>query len=83
MEYQMPVRAIKNILMQELQGFFDAFYREYPGSFVMSDVQKEMVRIAKEVLSAKLEFCNTYEELNAYISDAGYRMSLEEWINSL
>lgn len=80
--YQMPVRAIKNILGKELQDFRNRFYNAYP-SFIMSDVQKEILSIGYELLKVKLDACVTYEDLEEFISFAGYRMSLEEWINSL
>lgn len=79
--YQMPVRAIKNILKAELQGFKDSFYTMSAG--VLSDVQKEMINLAYSELSGILEKSNHYNELEDYIAYAGYRMSLEEWINSL
>ena len=80
--YQMPVRAIKSLLKQELNSFRDGFYNAYP-KFIMADVMKEMVSISFHSLNERLENCNSYEELDDYISFAGYRISLEEWINSL
>ena len=80
--YQMPVKAIKRILLQELQSFRDGFYNAYP-SFIMSDVQKKMVGISFHHLKNTLDRCNSYQELDNFVSKAGYRMSLEEWINSL
>ena len=80
--YQMPVRAIKSILKKELQDFRDGFYNNYP-RFIMAEVMKEMVSIAFHQLNAKLENSNSYDELEDYITFAGYRMSLEEWINFL
>lgn len=81
-QYQMPVRAIKNILKKELDEFQKAFHSAYP-KFIMADVMKEMVYLAHSQLNDKLANSNTYDELEDYISLAGYRMSLEEWINSL
>ena len=78
----MPVKAIKNILRKELQGHRDGFYNAYP-KFIMSDVQKEMITLAHETLTRALDACETYEQLDDFISFAGYRMSLQEWIDSL
>lgn len=80
--YLMPVRAIKNILHKEIVEFRDGFFRAYP-SFIMADVQKEMVNLAKAILISKLNLCESYEDLDEFISYAGYKMSLEDWINSL
>lgn len=81
MNYQMPVKAIKNILGKELESHRDGFYHVYP-NFIMSDFQKNMIDIAYHCLKDVLELCNSYEELDSYIG-RNYRMSLEEWINSL
>lgn len=79
--HRMPVRAIKNILQKELQGFRDGFYTMSAGT--LADVQKEMIFLAYEELSEYLDTCEDYKSLEEYLSFAGYRMSLEEWINSL
>lgn len=81
-EYVMPVRAIKNILRKELQERRDSFFQAYP-TFIMSDAQKEMINIAYENLLSVLEKSNDYASLEDFISYSGYRMSLQEWIDSL
>lgn len=81
-EYQMPVKAIKSILKKEIEEFSNVFHRAYP-SFIMADVMKEMVYISKNYPLDKIEKCATYDDLEEIISEAGYRMSLEEWIDSL
>lgn len=81
-QYTFPIKAIKKILAKELKEFKDGFFKAYP-NFIMSDMQKEFIYIAYQVISDKLNACETYEQLNDYISYAGYRMSLKEWIDSL
>lgn len=78
----MPVRIIKNILKKELQAFRDSFYERIP-AYMLADVQKEMIDIAHNALNTALESCSDYESLDDYLSLAGYRMSLSEWIDSL
>lgn len=78
----MPVRAIKHILEKELEGFYESSLRVLHKES-LSDVPYEMMDIARAVLQAKLVNCNDYESLEEYINYAGYRMSLEEWVNSL
>jgi len=80
--YIMPVRAIKNILKKELEDHKQGIFNAYP-RFIMTDVQKEMIYIAYKALLNTLNECNDYVSLEAYISYAGYRMTLNEWINSL
>jgi len=80
--YIMPVKVIKNILKKELEDFKNGFFNSYP-NFIMSDVQKEFIYIAYGALLNVLNKCEDYASLEDYISYAGYRMSLQEWINSL
>lgn len=80
--YQMPVKAIKNILQKELEEKKQSFFNAYP-AFIMSDTQKEMIYISYAHLYEILQKCNDYASLEDFISYSGYRMSLEEWINSL
>ena len=80
--YQMPVKAIKNILKKELEERKNSFFNACP-SFIMSDTQKEMVYISYTHLSEVLDKCNDYASLEDFVSYSGYGMSLEDWINSL
>lgn len=80
--YQMPVRAIKNILKKELEEFKDSALNLLHKGYV-NDATKELIYIAHNVLTEKLEACNDYDSLDEFVSFVGYRMSLEEWINSL
>jgi hypothetical protein len=81
--YQMPVRAIKNILRKELEDFKGHALQSLRTCNTMSDVPKEMIYIAYTNLLEVLEKSNEYSSLEDYISYAGYRMSLQEWIESL
>lgn len=83
MNYQMPVRAIKNILKKELEEFKAHAIQALYNANTMSDVPKEMVYLAYTELSGILEKSNDYASLEDYLNHAGYRMNLEEWINSL
>ena len=80
--YIMPVRAIKRILGEELDKFKAQFFI-HESQLTMSDVQQEMLYIAESVMKASLESCTTYAELDDFLSYAGYRMSLQEWVQSL
>ena len=82
MEFQMPVKAIKNILKKELEERKTTFINILHNNYV-NDSCKEMIYIANEVSSKKIDECHNYEELDEVISFLGYRMSLEDWINSL
>lgn len=80
--YTMPVKAIKNILKKELESFKNGFFTAEL-HYRLSDVMKEFIYIAHNVLEERLESCTDYDSLEKYISFAGYRMSLQEWIDSL
>lgn len=81
--YQMPVRAIKNILKKELEQFKNNTLQVLHKEHFLSDVPKEMIYLAYSNLLGVLDKCQDYAALEDYISYAGYRMSLTEWINSL
>ena len=76
-----PVKAIKNILLRELESHNRGFYNAYP-QFIMSDVQKNMVQLANDLMQGRLKVYTTYEELDDYIREF-YCMSLVEWVESL
>jgi hypothetical protein len=80
--YIMPVKAIKNILLKELEEFKSMTYEAVKKSY-LSDVCANLVIMGYSKLKEQLEKCNSYESLEEYVTDAGYRMHLEEWINSL
>ena len=77
----MPVKAIKRILGDELSDFYSEACEKL--RYCISDVTKSLVHISHDILSDRLKDCETYEDLEEYISFAGYRMSLSEWIESL
>lgn len=78
MEYQMPVRAIKNIMRKEIQEHYSVACQD-----LHHDVQRNFVHVGYRYILAELEKCVTYDELDNFLSLADYRMSLQEWINSL
>lgn len=81
-QYQMPVRAIKNILKKELEERKNHLVQVLHSAYV-NDSCKEMIYIANEISYKKIEECHNYDELDELISFLGYRMSLDEWISSL
>lgn len=82
-DYVMPVRAIKNILKKELQDHRDGLYAISANGVILTDCQKEMIRFAHVKMQSALSFCTSYDDLEKFLSFAGYRMSLTEWIQSL
>ena len=78
MDYQMPVKAIKRILGEELS-------RHYIGALdnMHTDIQKEFCHFAYHQFKSALDAAQTYDDLQEVLSFTGYHMSVEEWINSL
>lgn len=80
--YTMPEKAIKHILQKELDihktEALQILYNAY-----VPDTEKELIYIAYQTLQNVLNQCETYNQLEDYLSYAGYHMSLEDWISSL
>jgi hypothetical protein len=78
MEYQMPVKAIKRILGEELS-------RHYTGALekLHTDPQREFCHFAYRQFKSALDAAETRDDLQEVLSFTGYHMSVEEWINSL
>jgi hypothetical protein len=77
-DYTMPVKLIKSLLDQEIEKHGDALKK-----YTYNDVQKEMIHIAKKTMLLKLDACQSYNDLEEFLSFSGYRMSVQDWINSL
>lgn len=74
--YQMPVKAIKSILLKEHKDFMQSSIT------VTWDYGRYIKRIADEKITRIIESIQTYDELEDFIGDSR-RMSLQEWIDSL
>lgn len=81
-KYQMPVKAIKNILQKEHEEFKKVSLQKLHEAYV-NDATKELIYIASEQVMGRLNNCVSYDDLDDFLSFAGYRMSLEDWINLL
>lgn len=80
--YTLTVRGIKNILREELKRHKESTFNVLYNSYV-PDVQKEIVSNGYGDAFTRLDACTSYEELDELLSHLGYRMSLEDWIQSL
>lgn len=81
-DYTLTPRGIKNILKAEIEAHFNNLFSVVHAAYP-PDVQKEILYNAKIDYLARLDMCNDYESIDKFISWAGYRMSLEDWIKSL
>lgn len=76
--YQMPIKAIKRIVGEELASHYAQACQS-----IYNDVQREFLhRGYHDLAKSSLESCTSYKQLDDFIGE-WYRMSLEEWINSL
>lgn len=76
--YQMPIKAIKSILLKEHESFIQALRRDIP----LHDYNAYMARLADEKIRRIINSIETYENCEDFIHDSR-RMSLQEWIESL
>jgi hypothetical protein len=74
----LSVKSIRNILLKEYEEhkdtlysrlFVDSHLRDYFGDAILN-------------VKGEIESLETYEDLDKFIGDH-YRMSLEDWVNSL
>lgn len=79
--YQMPVKAIKRILGEELQKHRDNLFASMVNHW-FPDAQREIINTGFEIIRDRLESCGDYESLDSLIGEV-CRMSLQEWIDSL
>lgn len=70
--------TIKRLMTKELQSHYSSACQT-----IYHDVQRNFVHIGYRYLLAELEKCETFEQLDEWLSLADYRMSLQEWIDSL
>lgn len=79
--YVMPVKAIKKIIKRELEEMYSAAISTlYKNGH--NDTIREVFHLGYEQAEASLEECQTHEDLDNFIGPL-YRMSLQEWIESL
>ena len=79
--YVMPIRAIKNILKQEIKTFHDSIMSVDKIRY-SNDATQALIKAGYDSLLSKLDYCIDYDSLDDFIG-YHYRMSLSEWINSL
>lgn len=72
------VNAIKKLMIQELDSHYSSAIQA-----LYNDVQREFIHLAVRQLREQLSNAESQEDLEQYLSDAGYRMSVQEWIDSL
>lgn len=80
--YTLQPRAIKKIMFQELEDFYHIGIQAIR-DVTTANVPKEMFHDRYSQLRQQLYKCESYEDLEKYCSDAGYKMSLVQWVESL
>ena len=78
-EYQFPVKAIKMIMLQELEERRQGLFNSLAGGLFYHDMLMVMFRDAREIL----EDCQSYEDIQEYLNHYDFRLSIQEWIESL
>lgn len=73
--------TIKKMLLKEYEEMYNVTYRVvYQGT--SADACREMLSNGYDVGKKSIEEANTYDELDEALSFCGYRMSLQEWLES-
>lgn len=72
--------AIK-LIGDEYKKHYDAL-RNTAYKECIPDPQFEMIAKGYSELFGKLYLCDTWDELDEWMSNAGYRMSVQDWLDS-
>ena len=75
--YVMPVKAIKRIFLQELEGHYSQSVQR-----VYGDTPRAFLHFGYNAAKEQADKCETYDDLDTVIGE-WYRMTLREWIESL
>ena len=75
------VRTIKKMLLKEYEQLYQDTYRAVRKE-IISDACLEMVSNGYYQGKSLIENASTYDELDGALSFCGYRMSLQEWLDS-
>jgi hypothetical protein len=78
---QIEVRTIKKMLLKEYEEMYNATYQVVRKG-TSADACLEMLRNGYDVGKKCIEQATTYDELDEALSFCGYRMSLQEWLDS-
>lgn len=81
-ELTMPLKSVKILIKREIELHMDNVSKVVH-QYCYPDVQRKSVSIARDQLNKKLDACETLEQLEAFMSYSGYRMSVQDWIDSL
>lgn len=81
-EIIISVKTIKGLLGAELLKFTNHAHSVLKGR-CLADAISELVHIGFITADNKLRSCQTYDDLEDYVGWVGYKMSLQEWLDSL
>ncbi len=73
----LTIKAIKNILLREYNDFKSQLY-----SISEFHIKKDYWSNAIDSIETEIGKCTTYEDLESFVGEH-YKMSLQEWANSL
>lgn len=77
-EITVPIKALKNLLGKEI----DSHYSEACQS-IHHNVQRGFIHLGYRLIKDRLAIAESYDDLDEILSDMDYRMSIQEWVNSL
>lgn len=78
---EIQFKTAKKMLLTEYEGHYKNAQQVMINAYV-PDVQKEMVHNGYYAAREKIEASTDWEMLEEAISFCGYRMSLQEWLDS-
>lgn len=77
-EITIPVKTIKILMLKEVESHFTSARTN-----IYSDVQRRMLYLGYYDVKMVLEHAESIDDLQDALDMLDYRMSVQEWINSL
>ena len=74
----LPIKAIKHLMAKEIESHYSTACQS-----LHNGVQRGFLHLANREIQKRIERAQDKSELEEILSDMDYRMSLQEWVNSL
>lgn len=81
-ELTMPFKSVKKLIRKEVEEHMDNVSKVIHAAY-LPDVQSNIAWIARIELLKRIDACETLEQLEDFMGYANYRMSVQDWIDSL
>lgn len=82
MEIQVKVETVRRMLMDEWEHMYEFAARELDDKSAPCDAIRNMLLLGYRQVMEKIRSAETFEDLDHAVYLAGYRMTLQQWLDS-